>query len=145
MPETRVAGSCLCGSVRFEVAGNVTPIGCCHCSQCRKTTGGAHHAELMIGREGLRFLAGETHVREFRLPSGWRMAFCTDCGSQMPKLHPEGGAWWVPAGLFAGDPGVRIAGHIFVGSQAPWEDLTGPAPRFDTTPPGRGEDRGSSR
>ena len=32
-------GSCLCGSVRFEVHGNLRPVLACHCIQCRKQTG----------------------------------------------------------------------------------------------------------
>ena len=45
-------------------------------------------------------------------------------------LHPGGGAYWVPAGILDDDPGVRIAGHIFVGSQAPWDEIGGSAPRL---------------
>ena len=45
-------------------------------------------------------------------------------------LHPGGGAYWVPAGLLDSDPGVRVAGHIFVGSMAPWDEIAGEAPRL---------------
>ena len=51
------------------------------------------------------------------------------CGSPVPMLHPDGGAYWVPAGLLDSDPGVPIAGHIFVGSKAPWDEIAGDAPR----------------
>src|SRR5271169_110493 len=30
-------GSCLCGGVKFEIAGLLTPPSNCHCSMCRKT------------------------------------------------------------------------------------------------------------
>ncbi len=36
-----VRGSCLCGAVRFEITGETTKIGMCHCSKCRKVSGAA--------------------------------------------------------------------------------------------------------
>lgn len=32
-------GSCLCGAVRFEIDGELTPPDACHCSMCRKASG----------------------------------------------------------------------------------------------------------
>src|SRR5262245_40390399 len=32
-------GSCLCGAVRFEIAGDLPDPDACHCTQCRKTSG----------------------------------------------------------------------------------------------------------
>ena len=32
-------GSCLCGAVKFEVEGSLSPPDACHCSECRKWTG----------------------------------------------------------------------------------------------------------
>ena len=32
-------GSCLCGSVKYEVNGPLRPVVACHCEQCRKQTG----------------------------------------------------------------------------------------------------------
>lgn len=124
-----VRGSCLCGAIRFELTGKTTEIGMCHCSKCRKVSGVASNAELMVARDDLVWLAGEDELEKFQLPSGWRTWFCGKCGSPTPKLHPGGGAYWVPAGLLDSDPGVRIAGHIFVGSKAPWDEIAGDAPQ----------------
>ena len=52
-------GSCLCGGVVFEIDGKTTDIGMCHCSKCRKVSGVASNASLMIPKEGLKWLAGE--------------------------------------------------------------------------------------
>jgi len=32
-------GSCLCGTVAFEVEGELGPAEACHCTECRKWTG----------------------------------------------------------------------------------------------------------
>ena len=37
--ELRATGSCLCGAVRFEVAGPLRDVVECHCAMCRKTHG----------------------------------------------------------------------------------------------------------
>ncbi|RPH66319.1 MAG: aldehyde-activating protein, partial [Hyphomicrobiales bacterium] len=43
---SRHLGSCLCGDVRFEIAGDFEKFYLCHCSRCRKDTGSAHGANL---------------------------------------------------------------------------------------------------
>jgi len=123
-------GSCLCGAVKFEVTGEPTDIGMCHCSKCRKVSGVASNANFMVARDGLRWVAGEDRITRFQLPDGWGPWRCGVCGSPTPMLHPGGGAYWVPAGLLDSDPGVRVAGHIFVGSKAPWDEIAGGAPQL---------------
>lgn len=41
----------------------------------------------------------------------------------------------VTLGTVDGDPGVRIAMHIFVGSKAPWHEIGGHAPQYAERPP----------
>ena len=120
------SGSCLCGAVRFEIEGGMTDIGMCHCSKCRKVSGVASNAALMTSRDQLRWISGEQLATKFELEDGWGVDRCATCGSPVPMLHPDGGAYWVPAGLLDSDPGVRVAGHIFVGSKAPWDEIAGP-------------------
>ena len=123
-------GSCLCGAVRFEVTGRTTDIGMCHCTKCRKVSGVASNATLVVGRDGLHFVSGEDHIARFALPDGWGVWRCGTCGSPVPMLHPEGGGYFVPAGLLEGDPGVRVAGHIWVDSKAPWDEIAGTGSRW---------------
>jgi len=125
-----IQGSCLCGRVRFEITGRTTEIGMCHCSKCRKVSGVASNANLMTGRDALRWVSGEESISRFELPGGWGVWRCGVCGSPVPKLHPGGEAYWVPAGLLDSDPGLRVAGHIFVESRAAWDEIAGDAPRF---------------
>jgi len=123
-------GSCLCGAIQFEIDGQTTEIGMCHCSKCRKVSGTASNASLMVARDGLRWLSGEDSLCRFALEDGWGAWRCAACGSPAPMLHPGGGAYWVPAGLLDADPGVRVAGHIFVGSKAAWDEIAGQAPQM---------------
>ena len=125
-----IRGSCLCGAVRFEIDGKITDIGMCHCSKCRKVSGVASNATFMASRDVLKWISGENELSKFEMADGWGAWRCTVCGSPVPRLHPGGGAYWVPAGLLDSDPGVSIAGHIFVGSKAPWDEIAGEAPRL---------------
>jgi len=122
----------MCGSVRFEIEGTVTPIGHCHCSKCRKVSGTASNAVFWVSKKtaSLRFTQGETEIRRFSLDSGWSSVFCGKCGCPMPHEKPDGSLYFVPAGSLDDDPGVRPAVHIFVGSKAPWDQIHGPQPQF---------------
>jgi hypothetical protein len=123
-------GSCLCGDVRFEISGKTTDIGMCHCSKCRKVSGVASNANLIVGVDGFRWLAGGDTLKKFQRPDGWGVWRCARCGSPAPMLHPTGGSYWIPAGLLDEDPGVRVAGHIYVDSKAPWDEIAGGAAKW---------------
>jgi hypothetical protein len=124
-------GSCLCGSVRFEYARAVTGVGMCHCSLCRKVSGAASNATIIVPEADFRWLAGEEIARVYTKPTGWKTTFCSQCGSPLPQKLRGSAAYWVPAGLLDDDPGVPTAGHIWVGSKASWDEIGGDAPQFE--------------
>ena len=45
------------------------------------------------------------------------------------------GISWVTLGTVTGDPWLRPEAHIFVGSKAPWFEITDHLPQFDEWPP----------
>ena len=45
-------GSCLCGSVAYEVDAPVGPIVHCHCETCRKAHGSAFSSVTSVPRDG---------------------------------------------------------------------------------------------
>ncbi len=125
-------GSCLCGGVKFEAAD---PSGFrnCHCSRCRKSRGGAFASNLFVAPENFRWLSGRDQVMTYRLPGAQRFgnAFCRVCGGPVPREVPVLNVMLIPAGILDDDPGVRPAYHIFVGSKAPWHEITDELPRYD--------------
>jgi len=54
------------------------------------------------------------------------------CGSPAPDADAARTRYQVPAGLLDGDPPLRVAEHIYVGSKAQWETIAGGAPQHDT-------------
>ena len=130
-----IRGSCLCGGVRFEIDGRRSAIGHCHCSKCRKVSGAGSNAVFYTARTSLRWLQGEDLEQSFALDSGWGSTFCRNCGSPLPRLHPNGKIYFVPAGSLDDDPGVRVERHIYVGSKAPWDEIADGALQFEEDDP----------
>ena len=129
-------GTCLCGTVRFAV-DEVRDMAHCHCSMCRKHHGAAFATMARVASEGFRWTAGEEAIVRYESSPGFHRSFCGTCGSSLPERSPSGG-WFVPAGLFIGDPGVRPVVHIFRASKAPWHAIADELPSFDDWPPRKG-------
>lgn len=130
-----IRGSCLCGAVLFEIDGRISPIGQSHCSKCRKASGTGSNAVFYTAIESLRTVAGEELVRSFERPDGWGSTFCGTCGAPLPRRHPNGKIWFVPAGALDDDPGVAVERHIYVGSKASWDVIGGDAQQFEEDDP----------
>jgi len=126
-----IRGSCLCGEVQFAYTRAVTQVGMCHCSQCRKVSGTASNAVIVVPETDFEWISGESLRRVFTKPTGWKTTFCGNCGSPVPQTLRGAAAYWVPAGLLDDDPDLSIGGHIFVGSKARWDEIAGDAPRFE--------------
>jgi hypothetical protein len=135
-----VRGSCLCGGILFE-AEEVPLLTHCHCSKCRKSRGSAFSTTASVRAEHYRLLRGAELIATYHDPSGgYSPSFCRVCGSSAPFAVEERGLVLIPAGLLDDDPGVRPALHMFVGSKAPWWEITDDAPRFEEWVPGYGPD-----
>ena len=129
-------GSCLCATVRF-VADEVRDMAHCHCSMCRKHHGAPFATMARVATDAFRWTAGEDAIRRYESSPGFHRSFCAACGSSLPDRSPSGG-WFVPAGLFTDDPGVRPIVHIFRASRAPWHTIADELPGFDDWPPRKG-------
>jgi hypothetical protein len=128
-------GSCLCGRARFETEGRLTPIQYCHCTRCRKATGGAFMAALAVKTDAFRWIDGAELIGSYtapirEAPPAYRRGFCRQCGSPMPLLDPEQPYVVIPAGALDDDPGTRPFRHIFVGVKATWFEITDDLPQF---------------
>jgi len=126
-----ITGGCLCGAVRYEITEQPAWAHNCHCSRCRKARGAAFASNLFVSRDSLRFSAGEDQIRRYKPPAAERFtnAFCRNCGSSLPWLNESRGLMVVPMGSLDGDPGIAPRAHIFVGSKAPWFEITDALPR----------------
>jgi hypothetical protein len=122
MEADKFTGSCLCGSVRFEIKPPFSAFRYCHCSRCRKASGSAHAANIFVSQGQFAWLAGEASITRFNLPGAQRFSvwFCRDCGTRLPHKIPSRDDYLVPAGILDNDPVKRPENSIFWGSKAPW-------------------------
>ncbi|WP_308915503.1 GFA family protein [Jannaschia sp. LMIT008] len=118
-------GSCLCGAVRFTVAGPMRPVVACHCGQCRKATGN-YVAATSAPRDAVA-VTGD--VTWFRSSESARRGFCGLCGSNLFCDGP-GANLSVMAGALDDAAGLRLAGHIFCADKGAWYDIDGDLPRY---------------
>lgn len=137
MTEVTLAGSCLCGSIAYEIEGEMLQFNHCHCERCRKASGTGHASNIILKPSSVRWTAGEDLLRLYTLPEAKRFAnnFCSECGSSMPRLTPDGTIAVVPAGTLDNDPGVRPERRIFQDSRADWSCAAGDLPGFERYQP----------
>ena len=125
-----LSGRCQCGAVRYEVADEFLYAENCHCSQCRAATGSAFKSFAGIEREKLRLTEGEDNLLVFGTHD-LNDTRCATCGSFLFSVVREGGYVHVAMGSLVDPPTIRPTEHIFVGSKAPWFEITDDLPQFD--------------
>ena len=131
-----VEGSCLCGAVAYAVSAPFIDMHHCHCSRCRKQHGAAFATFARAPRSSFRLTRGAEHVREYRSSAEVPRTFCDTCGSSLQFLFDDlPDVMWIAAGTFDGVPDKRPEAHIFVGSRAPWHDITDDLPCHEGYPP----------
>jgi hypothetical protein len=131
-----IRGSCFCGGVRFEFPRAIGPFELCHCSRCRKASGSAFFAWLLVKREDFKLVQGQEQIKTFEAPvleapPAYCTNFCRSCGSPVPNPLKELPYVEVPAGLLDDDPLIRPDRHIFVDVKSPWFTISDELPRLD--------------
>lgn len=120
-------GSCLCGAVSFEVAGELPAPDACHCNQCRKTSG--HFWASTDLPESAVTIHGADHVTWFQSSEKVRRGFCSTCGSALfwkPVHHP-----WIAIamGAFDAPTGTQLGKHIFTADKGDYYAIADGLPR----------------
>ena len=130
-----ITGACLCGAVRYEINGQLLDAGNCHCSMCRKAHGAAYATYANVDPEEFHWVCGEELLSCYESSPNSGRIFCSVCGSTLGGTE-DGRIDSVTLGTVECDPGIRPRSHIFVGSKAPWHEITDGLPRFEEWPPG---------
>jgi hypothetical protein len=125
-----LAGSCLCGAVRYAVADAFRYAANCHCSNCRRATGSAFKPFAGIEREQLAVTAGQDCMMRFGDGADAHDAHCRQCGSLLYSVVRDGAYVHVAMGSLLEAPSIRPSAHIFVGSKAPWFSIADDLPQY---------------
>ncbi|WP_321881071.1 GFA family protein [Paraburkholderia bannensis] len=127
-------GQCLCGAVRYQVEDAFRYAFNCHCSQCRRATGAAFKPFAGIERARLRLEQGQGDVMVYGNTDAAHDVHCGCCGSLLYSVVREGAYVHVTLGTLVDAPTIRPQGHLFVGSKAPWHEITDALPQYDEFP-----------
>ena len=100
-----IQGTCLCGTLRYEIDGPLTSMMNCHCSMCRKQHGAAFATYAVAPASGFRWIAGEDQVVRYQSSAQGSRAFCGRCGSVAPGTIPAMGIVFAPAGNLSASSG----------------------------------------
>jgi len=125
-----LSGRCECRAVRYQVADAFLYAGNCHCSNCRASTGSAFKPFAGIERGKLEVVEGAETLLVWGDDDG-NHTRCGICGSLLYSVVRDGAYVHVAMGSLVDDPSIRPTGHIFVGSKAPWFEITDDLPQAD--------------
>jgi hypothetical protein len=120
MAET-ITGGCLCGAVRFAYEGAAGPASYCHCSDCRRATGGPFAVSVRLAADRLK-VEGRTasHTKTSDAGKPITRHFCPACGSPLFTHTAGAPTAFVKAGAFDDPALVQPAVEIWTASEVPW-------------------------
>lgn len=125
------SGACLCKGVRYEIHGELEDVLNCHCSMCRKSHASAFRTRAQVKTKDWHIISGADLIKFYESSPGEYKGFCSNCGSSIYtkyELQPE--VLGFPLGTLDTDPQVKPARHVYVGSKAPWFDITDSLPQL---------------
>ena len=126
-------GSCLCGTVKYEIRGEFGTAVYCHCSRCRKANGTAFATNAPVAEKDFAVVAGDGALKEFfNAATGTHRMFCGNCGSPIVSRRDElPGVVRVRLGTL--DTPLPQAHwpqmHIYAASKAEWDDIQDDLPQ----------------
>ena len=115
-------GGCLCGAVRFAVAGSLREILVCHCVECRRWTGRAWPATAVRLEE--LAVTGASDVRWLPSPESDVSAergFCARCGTALFWRAPGSKHVSISAGTLDDPSRLPVAAHIWTEQSLEWD------------------------
>jgi hypothetical protein len=122
-------GSCLCGSVHFEVDGAIDAPDACHCKQCRKQSG-HYFASGSVKRKALT-VHGAEHVKWYQSSDKVRRGFCGNCGSALfwDPLSQQHDWTGIAMGALDTSTGLQLHCHIFVSEKGDYYQISDGLPQ----------------
>lgn len=131
-------GSCLCGTVTFEVSERPVLFYRCHCSLCRKQSGVGYNLATLVQTDVFRWTNGENCIASWSKPTGYRIDFCNVCGSTVPNPLRDASYVWIPVGLLDENLEMQCAGDFCTDDAMSWDKTRseythlGPVESLDT-------------
>jgi hypothetical protein len=127
-------GSCLCGSIEFEINVDTLNAYQCHCSLCKKQSGSSSNSATLVERSNFRFNKGSHLIKSWVKASGFRSDFCTNCGSPVPNPVQALDMMWIPLGLLPMEVQPQSVIHLCTSTLSSWHLLAAHSQQFESLP-----------
>ena len=128
-------GSCLCGTVQYEITGEIGPVSLCHCSRCRKANGTAFLAAAAVDPAGFKIVSGSESLGDFVSSPGVHRIFCRQCGSPVISRRPgPPEVIRVRIGTLDSYLKIKPQAHIFYADRAEWFEFEDDVAKYAERP-----------
>lgn len=132
-----LTGSCLCGTVRYELAQAMTidNIIFCHCVNCQKATGSAFNTAAICAVADFKLTQGQAQLKAYSSSPGVLRHFCGECGSPLYSSRsstPD--SYRLRLGTLDQAISPSHKQHIFVSERAPWHEIAEGETQYPTRP-----------
>lgn len=107
----KTSSKCLCGAVELEIELSNTEIAACHCSMCRKWSGGPM---LAIDSGELKSISNESLVSRYPSSEWAERGFCSQCGTHLFYFLKPANQYHFPIGLLDTDSNFTMTHQIFI-------------------------------
>ncbi len=117
-------GSCLCGTITFELNSEPKAVSHCHCKMCQKQHGAAFATYASLPKADFRYLSGQDALTVYNSSANIARKFCSLCGSNIEWSGSEEYPDWVSISVASIDTEFRPKKikQIHTESRACWLD-----------------------
>src|SRR5215510_12305185 len=81
-------GTCFCGAVQLEAAGEPAAMGYCHCESCRAWSAGPVNAFTLWPPSAVAVTRGADQLGSFAKTANSVRKWCKQCGGHLLTEHP---------------------------------------------------------
>jgi hypothetical protein len=128
------AGGCLCGAVRYAVAGEPIDAGFCHCRLCQRQSGAPVVAWATFPRAAVTFTGP---AAAFRATPAATRTFCPKCGTNLAFAADGTGRVDLTLASLDDPDAWPPEYHIWTASKRPWLHLADRLPASADAGPDR--------
>ena len=116
------SGGCHCGALRYRVQATLDDVAHCHCSICRRCSGGTITTWATVPLDSFTWTRGKP--RSYHSSATCTRYFCPNCGAQLALFTTRSPDSIDITIATLDDPDqVAVRRHIWVGTRLPWLHL----------------------
>jgi hypothetical protein len=90
-------------------------------------------AYALVNTDEFQWISGESLLTSYVGEHGFGLQFCSKCGSTLVGVLNRA-VHGVTLGCLNGNPKVELGMHIYVGSKANWETISGDVTQYQENP-----------